>query len=287
MWNGKMKALTFSYDDGVEQDIRLIQIMRENGVKGTFNLNSGLYAPEGTVYPAGQVHRRMTERQCLAAYAGSDIEVAVHASTHAFLEAVPTATAMMEVISDRAKLEKDFGRIVRGMAYPFAKAQGGSIGKSLCELDKLDYALEMIAKAEKNGVKLLLPSDTLAADDFSNDAKRQVVSTMAIPDGWEGMDIGPDTIRTFCGAVKGAGTVVWNGPMGVFEFENFAAGTRAMAQALADSGAVTIVGGGDSAAAVEQLGFADKITHISTGGGASLEFLEGRELPGVACLLDK
>lgn len=174
-----------------------------------------------------------------------------------------------------------------GMAYTFAKAQGGSIGKSLCEEDKLDYAREMIAKAEKNGVKLLLPSDTMAADDFSNDAKRQVVSTMAIPDGWEGMDIGPDTIRTFCDAVRGAGTVVWNGPMGVFEFENFAAGTRAMAQALADSGAITIVGGGDSAAAVEQMGFADKITHISTGGGASLEFLEGLELPGVACLLDK
>ena len=174
-----------------------------------------------------------------------------------------------------------------GMSYTFAKAQGGSIGKSLCEEDKLDYAREMIAKAEKNGVKLLLPSDTMAADDFSNDAKRQVVSTMAIPDGWEGMDIGPDTIRTFCDAVKGAGTVVWNGPMGVFEFENFAAGTRAMAQALADSGAITIVGGGDSAAAVEQMGFADKITHISTGGGASLEFLEGLELPGVACLLDK
>ena len=162
-----------------------------------------------------------------------------------------------------------------------------SIGKSLCEPDKLDYALEMIEKAKKNGVKLLLPTDTVAADDFSNDAKRQVVSTMAIPESWEGMDIGPDTIKTFCGAVTGAGTVVWNGPMGVFEFDNFAAGTRAMAQALADSGAVTIVGGGDSAAAVEQLGFADKITHISTGGGASLEFLEGKELPGVACLLDK
>ena len=174
-----------------------------------------------------------------------------------------------------------------GMAYTFAKAQGGSIGKSLCEEDKLDYAREMIEKAKRNGVKLLLPSDTVAADDFSNDARRQVVSTMAIPDGWEGMDIGPDTIRTFCDAVKGAGTVVWNGPMGVFEFENFAAGTRAMAQALADSGAITIVGGGDSAAAVEQMGFADRITHISTGGGASLEFLEGLELPGVACLLDK
>ena len=174
-----------------------------------------------------------------------------------------------------------------GMAYTFARAQGGSIGKSLCEDDKLDYALEMIAKAKKNGVKLLLPSDTVAADDFSNDAKRQVVSTMAIPADYEGMDIGPDTTKTFCDAVKGAGTVVWNGPMGVFEFDNFAAGTRAMAQALAGSGAITIVGGGDSAAAVEQMGFADKITHISTGGGASLEFLEGIELPGVACLLDK
>ena len=174
-----------------------------------------------------------------------------------------------------------------GMAYTFAKAQGGSIGKSLCEDDKLDYALEMIEKAKKNGVKLLLPTDTVAADDFSNDARRQVVSTMAIPDGWEGMDIGPDTIKVFCGAVKGAGTVVWNGPMGVFEFENFAAGTRAMAQALADSGAITIVGGGDSAAAVEQMGFADKITHISTGGGASLEFLEGLELPGIAAIPNK
>ena len=174
-----------------------------------------------------------------------------------------------------------------GMAYTFAKAQGGSIGKSLCENDKLDYALEMIEKATKTGVRLLLPIDTVAADNFSDDAKRMVVSTMAIPDDYEGMDIGPETTKLFCDAVKGAGTVVWNGPMGVFEFENFAAGTRAMAQALADSGAVTIVGGGDSAAAVEQLGFADKITHISTGGGASLEFLEGLELPGVACLLDK
>ena len=174
-----------------------------------------------------------------------------------------------------------------GMAYTFAKAQGGSIGKSLCEPDKLDYALAMLEKAKKNGVKLLLPTDTVAADDFSNDAHRQVVSTMAIPDDYEGMDIGPETTKLFCDAVKGAGTVVWNGPMGVFEFENFAAGTRAMAQALADSGAVTIVGGGDSAAAVEQMGFADKITHISTGGGASLEFLEGLALPGVACLLDK
>ncbi len=174
-----------------------------------------------------------------------------------------------------------------GMAYTFAKAQGGEIGKSLCESDKLDYALDMIEKAKKNGVKLLLPTDTLAATEFVPDAESRVVPTGAIPADMEGMDIGPDTTAAFCEAVKGAGTVVWNGPMGVFEFERFAQGTRAMAQALADSGAVTIVGGGDSAAAVEQMGFADKITHISTGGGASLEFLEGIELPGVACLLDK
>ena len=174
-----------------------------------------------------------------------------------------------------------------GMAYTFAKAQGGEIGKSLCESDKLDYALDMIEKAKKNGVKLLLPTDTLAATEFAPDAESRVVPTGAIPTDMEGMDIGPDTTAAFCEAVKGAGTVVWNGPMGVFEFERFAQGTRAMAQALADSGAVTIVGGGDSAAAVEQMGFADKITHISTGGGASLEFLEGIELPGVACLLDK
>ena len=174
-----------------------------------------------------------------------------------------------------------------GMAYTFAKAQGGSIGKSLCEDDKLDYARQMIAKAQEKGVKLLLPTDTVAATEFAADAESLVVPTDAIPDDMEGLDIGPETVQLFCNAVRGAGTVVWNGPMGVFEFEKFAAGTRAMAQALADSDAVTIVGGGDSAAAVEQMGFADRITHISTGGGASLEFLEGKELPGVACLLDK
>jgi phosphoglycerate kinase len=174
-----------------------------------------------------------------------------------------------------------------GMAYTFAKAQGGSIGTSLCESDKLDYAREMIEKARERGVELLLPTDTLAAREFAADAEAVVVPTNAIPDDMMGLDIGPETTERFCAAVRGAGTVVWNGPMGVFEFERFAGGTRAMAQALADSGAVTIVGGGDSAAAVEQMGFADKITHISTGGGASLEFLEGKELPGVACLLDK
>ena len=174
-----------------------------------------------------------------------------------------------------------------GMAYTFVKAQGGSIGKSLCENDRLEYALEMIAKAKANGVELLLPTDTLASAEFSSTAVGTVVPTAAIPEDMEGMDIGPNTRERFCAAVAGAGTVVWNGPMGVFEFDNFAGGTRAMAKALTDCGAVTIIGGGDSAAAIEQMGFADKVTHISTGGGASLEFLEGKELPGVACLLDK
>ncbi len=174
-----------------------------------------------------------------------------------------------------------------GMAYTFAKAQGGSIGTSLLEADKLDYAREMIEKAKAKGVAFLLPEDTLAAKEFAADAERAVVETKAIPDDMMGMDIGPKTIEAFCAAVRGAGTIVWNGPMGVFEFPAFAEGTKAMAKALAESGAVTIIGGGDSAAAAEQLGFADKITHISTGGGASLEFLEGLELPGVACLLDR
>ena len=173
-----------------------------------------------------------------------------------------------------------------GMSYTFAKAQGHTIGKSLLEEDKLDYAREMIAKAQAKGVKFLLPTDNLCAAEFSKDAQ-PMLEGADIPDALMGMDIGPKTIEAFSAAVKGAGTVVWNGPMGVFEFPAFAEGTKAMAKALAKSGAITIVGGGDSAAAAEQLGFADRMTHISTGGGASLEFLEGKELPGVACLLDR
>ena len=172
-----------------------------------------------------------------------------------------------------------------GMAYTFKKAQGFEVGKSLLEADRIDYAKEMIAKAEEKGVKLLLPVDNYCATEFSADAEPVLVEG-DIPEDMMGMDIGPKTVELFANAVKDAGTIVWNGPMGVFEFEKFANGTKAMAQALADSHAVTIVGGGDSAAAVEKLGFADKITHISTGGCASLEFLEGKELPGVACLMD-
>ena len=173
-----------------------------------------------------------------------------------------------------------------GMAYTFKKAQGYEIGTSLLEADRIDYAKEMIEKAAAKGVKFLLPVDNLCAAEFSAEAE-PVLAEGNIPENLMGMDIGPKTVELFAEAVKGAGTIVWNGPMGVFEFDKFAGGTKAMAKALAESGAVTIVGGGDSAAAVEKLGFADKITHISTGGGASLEFLEGKELPGVACLLDK
>ena len=174
-----------------------------------------------------------------------------------------------------------------GMAYTFMKAQGGKIGTSLCEDDYLDYANDMIKKAADKGVKMLIPVDTVTADAFSNDANVKVVDAGQIDDGWMGLDIGPKTRELFAKAVKDAKTVVWNGPMGVFEMPNFAAGTVAVAQALADTDAVTIIGGGDSAAAVNQLGFGDKMTHISTGGGASLEFLEGKELPGVAAATDK
>ncbi len=174
-----------------------------------------------------------------------------------------------------------------GMSYTFSKAQGGSVGGSLLEADYCEYALNMLKKAEEKGVKLLLPVDSVIADDFSNSADSKVVKAGEIPDGWQGLDIGPDTVKIFCDAVQDAKTVVWNGPMGCFEMPKFAGGTEAVAKALADTEATTIIGGGDSAAAVNQLGYGDKMTHISTGGGASLEFLEGKELPGVAAANDR
>ena len=174
-----------------------------------------------------------------------------------------------------------------GMSYTFSKAKGGSVGKSLLEEDYCEYALNMLKKAEEKGVKLLLPVDNVIADDFSNDANTKVVGRGEIPDDWEGLDIGPETAKIYADTVREAKTVVWNGPMGAFEMPKFAAGTEAVAKALAETDAVTIIGGGDSAAAVNQLGYGDKMTHISTGGGASLEFLEGKELPGVAAANDK
>jgi len=173
-----------------------------------------------------------------------------------------------------------------GMAYTFFKAMGGSIGNSLCEESKIDDVLNTMEKARNKGVKLLLPHDSVVAAEFSNDSKPVIVGSNAIPDGMMGLDIGPETIDEFTCEIAKAGTIVWNGPMGVFEFPVFAKGTLAVANAVAESGAMSIIGGGDSAAAIRKFGLENKITHISTGGGASLEFMEGRVLPGIACLLD-
>ena len=174
-----------------------------------------------------------------------------------------------------------------GMAYTFFKAMGHTVGDSICEDDKVDLAKDMLKKAEERGVKFLLPVDNKLGDRFAEDCSIKVNDGRDIPDGWQGLDIGPKTIALFCDAVKDAGTVIWNGPMGVFEFAAFAEGTREVGKAIAATNAISIIGGGDSVAAVTKLGFADKMTHISTGGGASLEFLEGLELPGIAALNDK
>ena len=174
-----------------------------------------------------------------------------------------------------------------GMAYTFFKADGHDVGTSLCEEDKIDLANEMVAKAAAKGVKFLIPVDNRVGKEYDENTENMLVNSDDIPAGWMGLDIGPKSEELFADAIKGAGTVVWNGPMGVSEWKNFASGTESVAKAVAESGAISIIGGGDSAAAVEKLGYADKMTHISTGGGASLEFLEGKNLPGISCLLDK
>lgn len=173
-----------------------------------------------------------------------------------------------------------------GMSYTFSKALGGSIGTSLCEEDSLDYCRSLLQKAQELGTRICLPTDAVAASAFAADADHAVYPDGQIPDDRMGLDIGPETAAAFAEIIAGAGTVIWNGPMGVFEFPAFAAGTRAVAQAVADSDCISVIGGGDSAAAVEQMGLADRITHISTGGGASLDFFAGHVLPGVDCLLD-
>lgn len=174
-----------------------------------------------------------------------------------------------------------------GMAYTFLNSLGYTVGTSICEADKLSLAKEVLAKAKDKGVKFLIPVDNKIGLEYAPNTESKTVDSDQIPNGWMGLDIGPKTAELFAEAIKGAGTVVWNGPMGVFEWENFADGTNAVATAVANSGAVSIIGGGDSAAAIEKLGFADKMTHISTGGGASLQLLEGVELPGIAALNDK
>ena len=195
-------------------------------------------------------------------------------------------------IADKLKLidnllgKCDSVLIVGGMSYTFAKAQGGNIGNSLCDNEKLELVGALPAKAEKLGTRLMLPIDNVAGDAFSNDCNTVTVKAGQIPEGYEGMDIGPATVAAYSEIIKTAKTVIWNGPAGVFEMPTFAEGTKGIAKAVAECDGTSIIGGGDSAAAIEQLGFADQVSHISTGGGASLEFLEGRELPGIACLLD-
>ena len=173
------------------------------------------------------------------------------------------------------------------MAYTFIKAQGGSVGNSLVEEDKLDTALEIIAKAKEKGVKLVLPKDSVVANEFREDAECMVADACDIPEGYQGLDIGPEAVREYSDIISNAGTVVWNGPVGVFEFAKFAVGTNSVAKAMAESNAITVIGGGDSAAAVAKAGLETKMTHVSTGGGASLEFMEGKELPGIVALNDK
>ena len=258
-------------------------------------------AKMGDVYVSdafGTVHRAHASTAGVAAflpaYAGFLVEKEISVMGKALSDPARPFVAILggAKVSDKIGvinnlLEKADTIIVGGgMAYTFKMAQGHTIGKSLLEADRVEYAKEMMDKAAAKGVKLLLPVDSICAAEFSKDAA-PVEAGEDIPDDLMGMDIGPKTVELYCEAVKGAGTIVWNGPMGVFEFPAFANGTWKMAEAVANSGAVTIIGGGDSASAVEKSGQADKITHISTGGGASLEFLEGLELPGVACLLDK
>ncbi len=218
----------------------------------------------------------------------SMLDAAVNNPKHPFVAIIGGAKVSDKIaVVDNLLKIADKVLIGGGMAYTFAVAQGGHVGESLLELDKVDYAREMIEKAKEKGVNFLLPVDTVITKEFKNDTEYKTVPTGEIPDGWMGLDIGEKTRELFADAIKGAKTVVWNGPMGVFEMENFAKGTKAIAEAMASIDATTIIGGGDSAAAVNQLGYGDKMTHISTGGGASLEFLEGKELPGVVAVDDK
>lgn len=196
-------------------------------------------------------------------------------------------------VSDKIKvienlIEKADSIIIGGgMTYTFLKAMGYNVGNSICELDRVELAKETMKKAEERGVKLLFPVDTVCGKEFSNDTEIKTVNSKEIPDGWQGLDIGPESVKLFTEELRKAKTVMWNGPLGVFEFANFAKGTNEIAKVLSEIEATTIIGGGDSAAAIEKGGYADKITHISTGGGASLEFLEGKALPGIECLQNK
>ena len=233
----------------------------------------------------GTVHRAHASTAGVAAYLPAVSGFLIQKELEIIGGALAAPKRPLVAILGGSKVSSKIGVINNLLEIADTIIIGGGI--SLLEADWEDYANEMVKKAADKGVKLLLPVDTVAADAFAPDANTQVVAAGEIPDGWQGLDIGPKTVELYQAAVADAGTVIWNGPMGVFEFDKFAVGTKAVAEALSKTSAITIIGGGDSAAAVQQLGYAEKMTHISTGGGASLEFMEGKELPGVAALLDK
>ena len=250
----------------------------------------------------GTAHRRHASTAVIADYFDADhkmlgylMEKEVNAVDNVLSNIKRPFTAIMggsKVSTKIGIIENLLGKVDNlilcgGMTYTFAKAQGGNIGKSICENDKLDVALDVIKKAKENGVNLVLGTDCIAADDFSNDAHTQVCPANNIPDGWEGLDAGPETRKSFAAAIKDAKTILWNGPAGVFEFDNFTGGSRAIADAIAEAtanGAFSLIGGGDSVACINKFGMADKVSYISTGGGALLEAIEGNVLPGVAAI---
>ncbi len=247
----------------------------------------------------GSVHRAHASTAGVAAYLPSAVGFLIQKELEVMGGALENPVRPLVAVLGGAKVSDKIGVIENliekcdtiiiggGMAYTFFKALGKEVGTSICEYDKLDLARDLMAKAREKGVNFLIPVDNVIGKEYKADTLFMRIYSDSIPDGWMGLDIGKTTQELFSKSIQGAGTVIWNGPMGVSEWENFAAGTTAVAQAIADSGAISIIGGGDSAAAIKKLGFADKMTHISTGGGASLEFLEGKELPGIACISEK
>ncbi len=247
----------------------------------------------------GTVHRAHSSTAGVAAHLPSAVGFLIQKELEVMGGALENPVRPLVAVLGGAKVSDKIGVIENliekcdtiiiggGMAYTFFKAMGNEVGTSICELDKLDLARELMAKARAKGVNFLLPVDNVIGKEYKCDTPCMRIYSDSIPDGWMGLDIGTTTQELFAKSIQGAGTVIWNGPMGVSEWPNFAGGTTAVAQAIADSGSISIIGGGDSAAAIKKLGFADKMTHISTGGGASLEFLEGKELPGIACISEK
>ena len=247
----------------------------------------------------GCVHRAHASTEGVTAYIPSVSGMLLNLEIKYLGDILNTPTKPLTAILGGSKVSDKLGVISNlldkadnlliggGMAFTFIKALGGKIGRSICESSQLDYALEMLEKAKKNGVNLMLPVDAVAATDISREAETEIVNSDDIHDDLMGLDIGPETAAKYAEVIRNSKTVVWNGPMGVFEYEPFAMGTKMVAKAISESGGISIIGGGDSGSAIRKFGYEKKITHISTGGGASLEFLEGKDLPGISCLQDK